>query len=179
MVYVGDQGAVCGDEAIVPHTGSNWHGLVQCIACKPHSTGIKLYVLCDNTYSYVFYVFLYTGRRGRIRQTGTCAGNLDAKGIVWWWALQVPRETVLVADSFFGSHGLAEYFASVNRPFLMLSKRNKKDEALTHAKQRLAEGQVACGVIKAHGYELVVFKNPEVGHNPPPPPRLVPFLTNC
>ena len=74
-----------------------------------------------------------------------------------WWALQVPPETVLVADSFFGSHGLAEYFASINRPFLTLSKCNKQDEDLTDAKQWLAEGQVARGVIKAHGCELVVY----------------------
>ena len=64
----------------------------------------------------------------------------------------------------------------MNRPFLTLSKRNKKDEALTEAKHRLAEGQVARGVIKAHGYKLVVLKNPKVGHKPPRP---IPFLTNC
>ena len=75
----GGGGGVCGNEAVVPHTGSNWHELRQYIARKPHSTGIKVYVLCDNTYGYVFDVYLYTGRRGRIRRTGTCAGNLDAK----------------------------------------------------------------------------------------------------
>ena len=32
-----------------PHTRSNWHELRQ-YAHKPHSTGIKLYVLCDTTY---------------------------------------------------------------------------------------------------------------------------------
>ena len=124
-------------------------------------------MLCDNTY--VFDVYLYTGRRGHIRRTGTCAGNLDAKGIMRW--------TVLVADLFFGSHGLAEYFVSINRPFLTLSKHNKKDEALTDARQRLAEGQVACGVIKAHGYELVVFKKCQGWAQAPP--RLVPCLRNC
>ena len=94
------------------------------------------------------------------------------KGIMRFWALQLPPETVLVADSFFGSHGLAEYFASINRPFLTLSKRNKKDEALTDAKQQLAEGQVARGVIDAYSYKLVVYKNPKVGHKPPPPSPL-------
>ena len=136
---------------------ANWYGLRQYIARKPHSTGIKLYVLCDNTYGYVFDVYLYTGRRGRIRRTGTCAGNLDAKGIMRWWALQVPRETVLVVELFFGSHGLAEYFVSINRPFLTWSKCNKKDEASTDAKQRFTQGHTARGVIKAHGYELVAF----------------------
>ena len=47
---------------------------------------------------------------------------------------------------------------------------------MTDAKQRLAEGQVARGVVAGHDYELVVFKNPKVGHKPP---RIVPFLTNC
>ena len=75
-----------------------------------------------------------------------------------------------MADSFFGSHDLAEYFASINRSFLTLSKRNKKEEALTDVKQRLAKGQVARGVIKAHGYELVVYKNPNWAQTPPPSP---------
>ena len=83
-------GGVCGDEAVVPRTGSNWHEVRQYIAHKAHSTNITLYLLCDNTYGYVFDVYLYKGRRGRIRQTGPCAGNLDAKCIMRWWALQVP-----------------------------------------------------------------------------------------
>ena len=41
-------GAVCGDEADVPHSGGRCLGLRQYIARKPHSTGIKLYVLADN-----------------------------------------------------------------------------------------------------------------------------------
>ena len=49
-------------------------------------------------------------------------------------------------------------------------------EAFMDAKQRLAEGQVACGLIKAHGYELVVYKNPKVRCKPP---LLVGFVTNC
>ena len=170
-------GLVCGDEAVIPHTRSNWHGLRQYIARKPHSTGIKLHGLCHNTYRHVFDAYLYTCRLGRNCRTWTCAGYLDAKGIMRGWVLQVPVETVLVADSFFGSHRLAQYFASVNGPFLIVSKYNNQDEALMGAKQGLAEGQAARGVIKAHGYELVVYKKPKVGHKPPS--RLVPFLTSC
>ena len=44
---VGYRGAVCGDEAIVPHTSGRCMGLRQYIARKPHATGIKLYVLAD------------------------------------------------------------------------------------------------------------------------------------
>ena len=42
----------------------------------------KMYVLCYNTYDYVFDEYLYTGRRSRICQMSTCTGNLDAKGTV-------------------------------------------------------------------------------------------------
>ena len=41
-------GAVGGDKAVVPHNGGRCLGLRQYIARKPHSTGIKLYVLADN-----------------------------------------------------------------------------------------------------------------------------------
>ena len=156
-------GAVCGDEAVVPHTGSNWHEVWQYIACKPHSTSIKMYVLCDNTY---------------LSSTCTCTPAAAAASAEPALAPKIlmpkascsggdskcPLETVLVADSFFGNHGLAEYFASIKRPFLTLSKRNKKDKALTDVKQRLAKGQVARGVIKAHGYELVAYIKPKVRH---------------
>ena len=54
------RGAVCGDEPVVPDTGSNWHGLWQYISRKPHSTGIKLYALWQNTYGYVFDVCICT-----------------------------------------------------------------------------------------------------------------------
>ena len=88
-----------------------------------------------------------------------------------------------MVDLLFRSHGLAEYvrtyFASINWLFLTLPNRNNKHEALTNTKQRLAKGQVARGVINAHGQELVVYKNPRLGTTPPPPPgRLFPFLTS-
>ena len=49
--------AVYGDEAVGPQW-SNSHGPRQYIARKPHSTAIKMYVLCDNTYGYVSDVYL-------------------------------------------------------------------------------------------------------------------------
>ena len=52
-------GAVCGEEAIVPHSGGRCMGLRQYIARKPHATGIQLYVLADNTGGYVLDVYLY------------------------------------------------------------------------------------------------------------------------
>ena len=57
---------------------------------------------------YVFDVYLYTGRRGKVRHFGSSCGKYDAKGVMRLWARMLPQSTVLCADSFFGSHGLAE-----------------------------------------------------------------------
>ena len=169
-------GAVCGDEAVVPHSGGRCLGLRQYMARKPHCTGIKLYVLADNGGRYVFDVYLYTGRSGKVRCFGSCCGKYDAKGIMRLWARMIPQSTVLCADSFFGSHGLAEEFAAQRRPFLMLSKRDKRDAGLTRAAALTQEGDMARAIVADKTYELAVYKNPKLGHKPP---RLVPFLTNC
>ena len=129
-------GAVRGDEAVVPHSGGRSLGPRQYIARKPHSAGIKLYVLADNGGGYVFDVYLYTGCRGNVRRFASCFGKYDAKGVMRLWARMIPQSTVLCADSFFGSHGLAEEFAAQLRPFLMLSKRDKRDAGLTRAAAR-------------------------------------------
>ena len=125
---------------------------------------------------YVFDVYLYTGRRGKVRRFGSCCGKYDAKGIMRLWARMIPQSTILCADSFFGSHGLAEEFAAQRRPFLMLSKRDKRDAGLTRAAALTQEGNMARAIVADKNYELAVYKNPKVGHKPP---RLVPFLTNC
>ena len=168
-------GAGCGDEALVPHTGGRSIGLCQYIARKPHSIGIKLYVLCDNTHGCVLDVYLCTGRRGRLRRYGSCSGNLDAKGIVRFWAMQIPDTTALCCDSFFGSHNIARELAGKGQLFLLLTKRDKTDETLNEAHRATKEGQAARAIVKGAKYEVVVCKNPKVGHKPP---RLVPFVTN-
>ena len=106
-------------------------GLRQYVACEPHSMGIKLYVLADNGGGYIFDVYLYTARRGNVRHFGSCCGKYDAKGIMRLWAKMIPQSTVLCADSFFGSHALAEEFTAQRRPFLMLPKRDKRDAGTT------------------------------------------------
>ena len=150
--------------------------LRQYIACKPHSTGIKLYAVADNAGGYVFDVYLYTGRRGKVRRFGSCCGNYDAKGIRRLWAKLIPRSAVLCADIFFGSHGLAEESAAQRRPCLILLKRVKRDAGLTRAAALTQEGDVARAIVANKNYELAVYKNPKVGHKPQ---RLLPFLTNC
>ena len=92
------------------------------------------------------------------------------------WVRMIPQSTILCADSFFGSHGLAEVFAAQRRPFLMLSKRDKRDAGLTRAAALTQEGNMARAIVADKNYELAVYKNPKMGHKPP---RLVPFLTNC
>ena len=92
------------------------------------------------------------------------------------WARTIPQSTVLCADSFFGSHGLAEEFAAQRRLFLMLSKRDNRDAGLTRAAALIQEGDMARAIVADKNDELAVYKNPKVGHKPP---RLVPFLTNC
>ena len=169
-------GAVFGDEAVVPHSGGRRLGLRQYIARKPHSTGIKLCVLADNGGGYVFDVYLYTGRRGKVRRFGSCCGKYEAKGIMCLWARMIPQSTVLCADSFFGSHGHAEEFAAQRRLFLMLSRRDKRDAGLTRAAALTQEGNMARAIVADKNYELAAYKNPKVGHKPP---RLVPFLTKC
>ena len=100
--------AVCGDESVVPHNGGRCLGLRQYNARKPHSTGIKLHFLANNGGGggYIFDVYLYTGRRGKVRHFGSCCGKDDAKAIMRLWAKLIPQSTVLCADSFVRSHGL-------------------------------------------------------------------------
>ena len=159
-------GAVCGDEALVPHAVGGSIGLRQYIARKPHSTGIKFYVLCDNTHGQVLEFYLYTGRRGHLRRYGSCSGNLDAKGIVRFWSMQILDTTVLCGDSFFGSHNMTRELAGKGQPFLLLTKRDKTDDTLNEAQRATEEGQAARAVVKGAKYEVVVYKNPKVGHKP-------------
>ena len=104
-------------------------GLRQYIARKPHATGIKLYVLADNTGGYVMDVYLYTGRRGKVRRFGSCAGNFDAKRIAGLRPRLIPPGTVFVADSFFGSHAMAQDLSARGTPYLMLIKKDKWERA--------------------------------------------------
>ena len=108
------------------------------IARKPHPTGIKLYCLADATWGYVVDMYLYTGVRGRLRRYGTAAGNFDAKNIMKLWASLLPEGTVLCADSFFGSHGLAKELAANKRAFLMMTKRSTY--GVTWAGEQVQEG---------------------------------------
>ena len=164
-------GAVCGDEAIVPHTGGRCMGPWQYIARKPHATGIKLYILGDNTRGGT----LWTSTSRRVRRFRSCAGNFDAKRIVGLWSRLISPGTVFMADTFFGSHAMAQDLSARGTPYLMLIKKDKRDAGLTKAKQSTQEGDCARAIVDGT-YEPCVYKNPKVGHKPP---KIIPFLTNC
>ena len=58
--------AVAGDEAIVPHKGKNVSPLRRFMPRKPHSIGIKLYVLGDAVYPFVTNVYLYASKKPQL-----------------------------------------------------------------------------------------------------------------
>ena len=62
------------------------------------------------------------------------------------------------------------------RPFVILSKRDKRDAGLTRAASFTQEGDMAGVIVVDKEYGPVVYKNQTVGHKPP---HLVPFLTTC
>ena len=106
---------VCGDETVVPHKAL----LVirQFIPRKPHSTGVKLYALCDAQSHYIWHVYFYRGAAPRVGpESGSrFAGHYNAFEIVHFW------NDVTPADSFFGSHDEAAMLSPQERLFLMLT----------------------------------------------------------
>ena len=155
-------GGACGDESVVPHKRLLAGPLKMFIARKPHPPGIKLYCPADATRAHVVDMYLYTCARGTLRRYGTAAGNFDAKNIMKLWALLLPEGTVLCADSFFGSHGLAKELAASKRAFLMMTKRSTY--GVTWAGEQVQERQTAVCIVAHFNYSLCVYKNPKVGH---------------
>ena len=110
---------VCGDESIVPCKGLFLFR--QLIPRKPHTTGVKLYLLCDAQDRYVGHVYLYRGAMppDNPPPPTTYAGHYTPVAIVQMWHDVAPSDRVLVADTYFGSHGTARSLAAQSRPFLM------------------------------------------------------------
>ena len=75
------------------------------------------------------------------------------------WSRPIPPGTVIVADSFFGSHAMAQDLSARGTPYLMLVKKDKQDASLTKAKQSTQEGDCARAIVDST-YELCVYKNP-------------------
>ena len=128
---------VPGDEAIAPHKGKGPTRMY--IPCKPHVTGVERNVLANATAPYVRDMYIYKAKckvRGASRHK--CAGRFTAGKITNHWADQLPRDTALVCDTFFGSHKAVDSLAGRRLPFLFLVLQNTK--GVHAAGQRLKEG---------------------------------------
>ena len=167
--------AAAGDESIVPHKGKRAGPMRQFIPRKPHSTGIKLYVLGDSVHPFITDIFLYAGKRVRVfRDHPQVAGPRTAREMVHRWADLLPNRTAIVCDSYFGSHQVANQMAQRQQPFLFLCKRDQ--EGVSLAGDSMRPSIAAETYVKGGKYSLHVYKNPKVGSKPP---RVVPFLSNC
>ena len=149
---------VAGDEAIAPHKGKGQMGMF--IPCKPHATGVELYVLTDLCHI-----------RGA-RKYG-CVGRYTSREVVNHWAEQVPSQTTLVCDSFFGSHRTADNLANRKVGFLFLVP--KDTQGVPEAGAQLPEGVYCVGHNKRARCSLYAFNTPKVGSKAG---RVVPFLTH-
>ena len=162
-------GAATGDETLVPHTGLRAGPLKMYIVRKPHNTGINLY----SGTGYIVDVYLYTSRRGVLRRHGCGAGNLNARQLMAMWFKQLPAYTVLVGDSFFGSHATAQRLAREGRPFITMVR--KDTPGVQQAGDTVQAGQTAVATVDSQKYALQVYKRPKTGGKPP---QLVPILSN-
>ena len=89
------------------------------------------------------------------------------------WSKQLPAYTVLVGDSFFGSHATAQRLARVGRPFITMVR--KDTAGVQQAGDTIQAGQTAVATIDGQNYALQVYKQPKSGGKPP---KLVPILSN-
>ena len=126
----------------------------QFIPRKPQSTGVKLYVLADAVELYVTDVSLYVGARGQLRRASTVQGNMKARQIVIYWANVLLEGTILVADSFLGSHEAAKGLDARGTPFLMLCKRDER--GVSEAGEVLEAGGLATAKVSTCNYTLQV-----------------------
>ena len=167
--------AVAIDEAVAPHKGRRTGGIIQYIPRKPHSTGIKLYVLCDSVSGYVLQVYLYTGKKGQLRRSSPkVAGKFTGPEIVNHFCSSLQPDVVVVCDSFFGSHRLAQVLACREQPFLFLVKRDQL--GVQEGGALLSEGEHCITTNADAGYALHVYKNPKVGGKAA---CVVPLMANC
>ena len=152
---------MCGDESIVPHKGLFLFR--QFIPRKPHTTGVKLYLLCDAQDRYIWHVYLYHGAMPRDNPPppATYAGHYTPVEIVQMWHDVAPKDRVLVADTYFGSYGTASSLAARSRPFLMLIP--KSADLAEQGSRGLQLGKANTVVHKEDGYALSIFKSPKVG----------------
>ena len=103
-----------------------------------------------------------------------CVGRYMSREVVDHWAEQVPKNTTLVCDSFFGSHSTADSLANRKEGYLFLVPKDTK--GVPEAGARLPEGTYRVGHNKRARCSLYAFKARQVGSEAG---RMVPFLTSC
>ena len=119
--------AAARDEAIVPHKGKKAGPLRQFIPRKPHSIGIRLYILGHAVYPLLTTVYLYAGKKTQVHAGGQrVAGPFTPTEVVHHCVDHMPSKTAIVADSYFGGHGMAHQLALCDHPFLLLRKRDEE-----------------------------------------------------
>ena len=89
------------------------------------------------------------------------------------WSKQLPAYTVLVGDSFFGSHATAQRLAREGRPFITMVR--KDTAGVLQAGDRIQAGHTAVATVDGHKYALQVYNQPKTGGKPP---KLVAILSN-
>ena len=164
-----------GDETIVPHKGKTCGRLRQFVPRKPHSTGLKLYILAESCRSYVIDMFLYCSKLGVVRRANPrVTGQLTPSEVVGRWTTKIAPGVALRAESYFGSHATAKACASQDTPFLFLTKRD--EFGVQTMGQGIRPGHVSTATHRHGHYSMAIYKNPKVGSKTP---RVVPLLTNC
>ena len=87
--------------------------------------------------------------------------------------VQTAAYTVLVRDSFFGSHATAQRLAREGRPFITMVRKDMA--GVQQAGDTIQAGQTAVATVEGQKYALQVYKQPKTGGKPP---KLVPILSN-
>ena len=164
---------MCGDEAVAPHKGKRVGLLRQFIPRKPHSTGLKLYVLDDGSGPYVYHVYLYTGKRRPLHRARGVAARATADEMVKKWATLGPENCCLVVDSYFSSHAAADDLAARGTPLIMLPKRAAAGVgALSRGS---TPHSMRSGVRKDTPYGIYTYNNTKEGQKAA---RVVAFFSN-
>ena len=99
----------------------------QFIPRKRHPTGIKLCCPVDAQALYASHVYLYycAAKKNVDIEENRYARHMQPAQVVQLWSDVMPSDSVLVADTCFGSHEVAATLPDQKRPFLILTRRSE------------------------------------------------------
>ena len=99
-------------------------------------------------YPFVTNVYLYAGKKTQVHAGGQrVVGPLTPPEVLHHWVDHLPSKTAIVAESYFGGHGMAHQLALCDHPFLLLCKRD--EDGVAQAGGLPKPGQVPEAVCKA------------------------------